>query len=851
MLEITKFTCENLSSGCVTDENSPRFSFALKSNRRGASLSRAVLSVNGWQTETAGQIGIAYQGPPLKPFTHYTATLAVEDDIGERAESTLGFSTGRRGESWTGIWITDGNYRFTEKKTSPIPMTFKRNFSCDKRIRSAVIYATAIGIYELSLNGKKVGEDYFAPGFTSYKHHLQYQTYDITQSMGRDNVLTAVVAGGWAVGAFVMTRTNRITAPRQAFLAEIRIVYEDGSTEVIGTNERWQVTTESNLRFAEFYDGEIYDASVETERISWHNAAAEKVKLRPELLASYGSPVRAHEVFRPVSVLRAKSGELIYDFGQNFAGVVRLRVRGKKGQKIVVRHAEILAGNGEIATEFLRSAKCALTYICRDGEQEYSPRMTYMGFRYASLSGAAEEDVEMEAVALYSDLTSRGEFACSDEKLNRLQSNIVWSGKSNFVDIPTDCPQRDERMGWTGDIAVFASTACYNFDMQRFLDKWLKDVRAEQTRGGGIPNTVPSQGYGFPVTMPKKAVAVWGDACVFVPWAEYLAYGDKSVLRENYKTMKKYVRACKFWAGIGIGKHRYIWNDIPALQFGDWVAPDVPTMGQWQARCKWTGTAALAASSGMLAKIASILGEEEDAKKYTRLKEKVSDAYVSVFTDGKGKLKEEFQTAYVLPLYFDMFPPEQKNRAAENLLHLIEKNEYRIGTGFPGTPYILFALADNDRADAAYKMLLNAKCPSWLYEVDAGATTVWERWDALDENGLSKTGDDGTGGMVSFNHYAFGAVGDFFYRRIAGIEPASGGYKSFQIRPVPGDSLVWARGSVDTPYGKIVSSWKKEGGRYSISVEIPMGTSCTLTMPSGKTHFLSCGEYTFFEPIGN
>lgn len=217
MLEITKFTCENLSSGCVTDENSPRFSFALKSNRRGASLSRAVLSVNGWQTETAGQIGIAYQGPPLKPFTHYTATLAVEDDIGERAESTLGFSTGRRGESWNGIWITDGNYRFTEKKTSPIPMTFKRNFSCDKRIRSAVIYATAIGIYELSLNGKKVGEDYFAPGFTSYKHHLQYQTYDITQSMGRDNVLTAVVAGGWAVGAFVMTRTNRITAPRQAF----------------------------------------------------------------------------------------------------------------------------------------------------------------------------------------------------------------------------------------------------------------------------------------------------------------------------------------------------------------------------------------------------------------------------------------------------------------------------------------------------------------------------------------------------------------------------------------------------------------------------------------------------------
>ncbi len=357
-------------------------------------------------------------------------------------------------------------------------------------------------------------------------------------------------------------------------------------------------------------------------------------------------------MFKPISVKKAASGELIYDFGQNLAGVVRFKVNGKSGQKIVVRHAEVLTETGELNTVFLRSAKCRLEYICRDGVQQYMPRMTYMGYRYVGVSGVEEKDLEIESVALYSELGENGTFECSNQLINKLQSNICWSGKSNFVDIPTDCPQRDERMGWTGDIAIFAQTACYNFDMARFLNKWLRDVRSEQTRHGGIPNTVPVQGYGFPATMPKKAIAFWGDACVFVPWAMYLAYGDIGVLKANYQTMKKYVKACKFWANIGIGKHRYIWSDIPSMQFGDWVAPDVPQMGQWQARCKWTGTASLAATSGLLSKIAAVLGNEKDAKYYAKINSKVCDAYVSILTDRNSKLKNEFQTAYVLPLYF-------------------------------------------------------------------------------------------------------------------------------------------------------------------------------------------------------
>lgn len=847
MLRINKFTCENLGNGCVTDERNPLFAFSVQSDKNGAEIVKATLSCNGWREDvTSKQTGVRYSGGKLKPFTSYSATLEVEDNFGEKASSSVLFETGLMNEKWQAEWITDGEYTFNEKRTSPVPMTFKKEFSLKGKVKSAKIYSTAMGIYELKLNGEKVGKDYFAPGFTSYKNQLQYETYDITEAVKENNEIKAVVSGGWAVGAFVFTRVNKYAADRQALLAQIRIVYEDGSVEIIGTDESWLVTMSSPLRFAEFYDGEVYDATACEE--NWIKAKKETLRVSPQIIAEYGSPVREHEVFKPVSVTKAKSGELIYDFAQNFAGVVRFKVKGKSGQKITIRHAEILTPDGELNTAFLRTAKCSIVYTCKDGEQSYCPSMTYMGFRYAGVTGVDEKDIEIEAVALYSDLEKRGEFSCSDERINKLQSNIVWSGKSNFVDIPTDCPQRDERMGWTGDIAVFSPTACFNFDIARFLNKWLKDLRSEQTRGGGIPNTVPVHGYGFPATMPKKAIAFWGDACIFVPWALYNAYGDSEILKIMYPTMKKYIKACKFWAGLfSFGKNRYIWSDIPAMQFGDWVAPDVPQMSQWQARSKWTATAALSYSSGLVADAAKLLGFDDDEKYYRELSKKTADAYVSVFTDGNGKLKEEFQTGYVLPLQFKIFDKEDEKKAVENLVKLIEKNEYRIGTGFPGTPYILFALADNGRADVAYKMLLNTKCPSWLYEVQAGATTVWERWDGLNEDGVCPISNDGTDNMISFNHYAFGAVGDFLYRRVAGIEPVEGGYKKFKIAPLVGGGLTSANASVNTPYGTASVSWKKDSDNFTIEVSVPVGTNCELVMPSGEVKILQSGKYTFAE----
>lgn len=850
MLTISRFSVENLENGCVTDVARPRFSFSLSSDQNHTTLSRATLSVGDWQVETTEQIAIPYGGSPLSPFTTYTARLAVTDSNGEVATRELAFETGRMDEPWQAEWISDAAYHFTEKKVSPVPMTFRKTISLKKEISSAKLYATALGIYELSLNGQKVGSQYFAPGFTSYKSQMQYQVYDVTEMLSPNSTLLAVVAGGWAVGSFVFTRVNRHDGDRQAFLCELRITYADGTEEIIGTDSTWDVTEDGNYRMADIYDGETYDATIDLSHVTWRKAAKETLRISPKLLADYGNPVQEHEVFTPISCNTLADGTLIYDFGQNFAGVVRMELNGQEGQVVTVRHAEILNPDGSLNVSFLRTAKATATYTCRKGAQTYQPRLTYMGFRYVGVNGIKANDLKISAVALYSSVAETGSFSCSNEMLNQLQNNIRWGAKSNFVDIPTDCPQRDERMGWTGDIAVFSPTACYNFDMSRFLEKWLLDVAAEQLPTGGIPNTVPVQGYGFPATMPAMAIDFWGDACVMVPWAEYQARGDVSILQKMYPVMKKYVNACKFWAGLlSFGKNRYIWNTPSVLHFGDWVAPDVPQMSQWQKRSKWTATASLCNTSALTAKAAEILGESQDAAYYKELSDHVADAYCSVFTDGNGKMKEEFQTAYVLPLQFKMFTDEAQKKAAANLAEMVKKNDYCIGTGFPGTPYILFALADNGHADTAFQMLLNTKCPSWLYEVKSGATTIWERWDGLDENGVCPIGDDGTDTMISYNHYASGAVGAFLYQRIAGIEATRPGYKEFQIKPLVGGGLTGARGSVITPYGEIISDWKVEGENFTIDIQVPVGCTCTLTMPNGEEKTCDSGKYHFLRKL--
>lgn len=864
MLIIKHFRVEDLERGCVTDEVHPRFSWYVESDNKETTIDYYELSVGSWKIRTNEQIKVPYKGEPLIPFTEYEAVVSAFSKDGEETNATLTFETGRMNEGWRGSWITDSKYSFTEKKVSPKPMTFrkeidiskiaKRDLEGESKISSARIYATSLGIYDLYLNGKKVGDRYFSPGFTSYKNHLQYQCYDVTKEI-KDGIslskleLGAVVAGGWAVGRFTYKSLNRIFAKKQALLAELRIKYEDGREDIIATDESWEVTMDGNYKSAEFYEGETYDATVDLSKVFWHKAGIANPGINPKIEAEYGAPVRAHEKFEPISINKSSSGELIYDLGQNFAGVIFAKIKkAVEGQKIVFRHAEVLM-DGELFTEPLRTAKQEAVYICKEGEQEYSPSLTYMGFRYVGVRGIEPEDIELKGLALYSEIRQHGRFKCSNELINKLQSNILWGTKSNFVDIPTDCPQRDERLGWTGDIALFSPTAVWNFDASRFLEKWLRDVQTDQVRGGGIPMTIPAiKVYWQMELVFTMAVDHWGDACILVPWALYLNTGDTELLRKMYPTMQKYIRACKFWANLfSVGKYKYIWHLFH--HYGDWVAPGV-NMWECMFRGKYTATACLSHSSKIMEKIAGILGKEDDVDMYHKLHEKTAEAYSSILMDEECKLKgkKEFQTGYVLPLYYDMLSGEKRKKAASNLAALVRKNDYHIGTGFPGTPYILFALADNGYEDEAFKMLMCDTCPSWLYEAKCG-TTIWERWDALREDGTCNLGDDdGTGGMVSFNHYASGAVGNFLYRRIAGIEALEGGYKSFRIAPKIGGGLTSAEGSVTCAYGEIVSDWKiieRENKVFHIDVKVPIGTTCELELPDGTKRNLVNGNYSF------
>jgi alpha-L-rhamnosidase len=843
-MRLTSLTVQGLTEGCVTDE-APRIAFALASDSPGEALATARIRIGDDTIETSEQLGIVYDGP-LAPFTEYEVELEATGTSGAVARAQTNFRTGRLGTPWTARWITDAAY-VTPKKLSPVPMVFRTRVPTREGLVRAWLEAAALGVYELTIDGGKVGEDYFAPGLTSYHHHIAYQSYDVTEQLvgGADDgaELVATVAGGWAVGSFTHKRVNRIYADRQAFLCELHLEYADGTVEVLGTGPDWQVSTDGPYRMAEWYDGETYDARVTPEQQSWKPADVTRPKGDPVLSAAVGAPVRAHEVLRPVAQTVSPSGELIYDLGQNFAGVVRARIRGTRGQTVVFRHAEVLVDD-ELFTTSLRTAKATATYTCVEGEQEYSPRLSYMGFRYVGVRGIDPADLELEGVVLHSAVPETGEFACSDERLNALQSAIRWGGKSNFVDIPTDCPQRDEREGWTGDYAVFASTASYNFDMSRFLDKWLRDVNAEQGRGGGIPMVVPRAGNPFPVV----ATAAWGDVCVLAPWAEYLARGDMGMLRRQYPTMRRFLKAAAWWASLFSVRpdRRRIWRFL--FHFGDWTAPDTDVKG-WLRRGRWVATAYLANSYGIVARIAELLGEHTDAVRYRRERERVIRAYRNVFTDGAGTLREEFQTGYVLPLAFGMTEGAETERMVDNLVRLIDEAGGHLQTGFTGTPFILFALSDSGRLDEAYRLLLQTGYPSWLYMVESGGTTIWERWDALRPDGTVNTADlqtgEDTGGMVSFNHYAAGAVGDWMYRRIAGLEPLEGGYRRFRVRPLPGGGLSWARGSVRTPYGRASSSWRIEGERMLLTVEVPVSTRCEVELPDGTVHLVESGVHEF------
>jgi alpha-L-rhamnosidase len=735
---------------------------------------------------------------------------------------------------WTARFVTP---TWFEDRSRPGPAVYlRREFEVPGPVARARLYATALGVYEPYLNGAVVCDHVLAPGWTSYDHRLRYQTFDVTPLLrpGR-NALGAIVSDGWYRGRLCFHGGRRnIYGDRLALLAQLEIQYSDGTLEVLATDETWRAATGPILA-ADLYDGETYDARLERDGWAtpgyddgdWRLVATVERDLAT-LVAPSGPPVRRIELREPVSVARSPSGATIVDFGQNLVGRLRITAQGESGRTITLRHAEVLEG-GELCVRPLRTAAATDRYVVRgNGAETWEPRFTFHGFRYAEVSGwpGDLDPGAIRAVVCHSDLERTGWFECSNPLVNRLHENVVWSMRGNFVDLPTDCPQRDERLGWTGDIAVFAPTATFLYDCAGFLVSWLADLAADQRAAGGrVPAVVPDI---LPPRDPEARhdwtapTAGWGDAAVLVPWALYERFGDRRVLEAQYDSMRDWVEIVASAAGP-----TRVWRE--GFQFGDWLDPAAPPDHPERGRTDpgLVATAHFARSAELLADAASVLELIEDEAHYRTLAAEVRAAFVEAYVLRDGTLVSDSPTAYALALQFELLPAEQRPAAGRRLAQLVQADGYRIGTGFLGTPLILEALCSFGELDAAYRLLMQRECPSWLYPVSMGATTIWERWDSLLPDGTVNTE-----WMTSFNHYAFGAVADWLHRVVAGLAPAEPGYRKLEIRPRPGGGLTYAGARHVTPYGEAASSWRIEGGSFHLDVTVPSGATARVHLPA-------------------
>ena len=744
---------------------------------------------------------------------------------------------------WVGKWITGKGEVDVDEQLAPY--VFQKRIRCKVLVVKAEIFASALGCYTISINGQKVSDRYFAPGYTQYNQRVLYNRYDVTHLLGQEDALIrAEVAGGWYAGRLGLTLKGNRFGPKRAFLMELHLTFADGRKSIISTNETWTVTTDNPRRFASFFDGEIYDARMNLENARWQRAKLYQGALPQRIEEDDGVPVLRHECLRPKRIWKGADGDILIDFGRNIAGIVHLGpFAGKAGRKITIRHGEIVQ-NDRLYTENLRTAKATLTYICREGEQEYLPQFTFMGFQYISVSGMEVTEENICAWELYSDMPSIGNFECSDERINQLQRNIMTSLKANFVDIPTDCPQRDERSGWTGDIAVFAPTAAFNMDITGFMRKWLRDLTLCQRENGVVPMFVPDNGFGrhkgdglFGLAANCDD-AVWGDAAILVPWAIYQSTGDVSVLENQYESMKAWLAYEERMAKKhSVGDNQYIWT--AGFHFGDWLAPGEDMLANMK-KARWTSTAYFANSANLMSNIACILGHEEDAKRYAALYENIRRAFQNVLVDKDGHIKKGFQSAWVLALQFGLLTKEQEQIALSDLIADIRAKDNHLATGFVGTDKLPFALSDHGAVGVAYDLLMQETYPSWLYPVLCGATSIWERWDSLRPDGTVNTEGD----MVSFNHYAYGAVGNWLYTRVGGLEMTAPGYKAFRIAPMPGGGLTWAKVSHVSPYGKIIVHWEIKDHEFTLNAIIPEGTTSEIILPDGSRDTYTAGEYT-------
>ena len=752
--------------------------------------------------------------------------------------------------NWTAKWIT--GYARVDADSKVAPYCFNKKFSLKGEVECASIYATALGMYCIYMNGEKITDRFLTPGYTEYFKRVQYQEYDVTKMLTQGKQkLTAELADGWYTGRLGLCNRENMWGKKRALMVELHITYTDGSAEIISTDESWLVSTEGPRRNASLFDGEVFDAnrSIDTIHKNLFKPAKLYNRSLPEkIIPDAGVPVLLHERVRPKKIWKNSDGETLIDFGRNMAGIIEIGpFEGKHGQKITVRHAEVVMDD-KLYTLNLRTAQQRIEYIAREGIQVYHPEFATMGFQYVAVTGLDVTEDNITAIEIYSDMEEIGEFSCSDERLNQFQQNVKTSLKANFVDIPMDCPQRDERCGWTGDIAVFAPTAAFNMDVNRFMNKWLEDVALVQDclGNGCVPSIVPSNAFtkhrlcNYWAWIYQWNDAVWGDAAVLVPWAVYQAYDDINVLKNQYDSMKAWVEY-EHRESLK-GKKKLIW-DSGILKLGDWLAPG-ENSSQWKAKAKWTSTAYFANSAHIVSLVAEILGKSQDVKTYQKLYEDICAAFRNEFVGTDGHITNGFQSIYVLALMFKMLTPEQEKLCIDDLVADIRTHDNHLATGFAGTDKLLFALSDFGRTDVAYDLLMQTSFPSWLYPVTCGATSTWERWDSLTPDGKVNEVDDGPKGMVSFNHYAYGAAASWMYTRMCGLQIVKPGYKEFKIAPTPGGGITWASICRKTAYGEIKSRWDIEGDIFRLTFTVPEQTKAIVVGFDGSEIEYEPGDYS-------
>ena len=841
-LSLYDLTVDDRKNPIGVDNPKPRFTWKIQSTNRSVSQIqyelRVALRENDvkkgknliWHSGTVNteqSLYIRYGGPDLRSKQRYYWQVRIRDNQGHTSawSAVQHWETGLLDKKeWSAKWIEAE--KVTDGKDGAPPLFFK-DFEIPSNIESARLYVTAHGIYDVALNGQKISEQLFNPGWTSYHKRLQYQTYDVTSLLKKGQNSTLVTIGdGWYRGFLEWGRKRNFYGKEVALLYQLEVKLTNGSHIVIHSDDTWKSSFEGPIRSSSIYNGETVDTRVNNDVSAIKFADGVRVMdySLDNLVAQQGPPILKHEYFDPVEVSKNAKGELIVDFGQNLVGWVRLNITGKSGDTVTLHHAEVLDKEGDLYIESLRAATQENKYVLNGKQQVIEPSFTFQGFRYVRISGAGSKDIDskgLKAIAIYSAMKPTGSFESSNPLINQLQSNIQWGQKGNFLDIPTDCPQRDERLGWTGDAQVFFNTAAYNMDVNLFFKKWMHDLKADQYENGNVPAVIP-----ITVKRGNDGSAGWADAATIIPWQHFMVYGDTSILIDQYQSMRKWVEF------VGGESKDDVWRRT--AHYGDWLFYTMADDRDGKAAITdktLIAQAFYAASIQNLIHAAQVLGKDDEVVRYSELLERIKKAFLREFVTPSGRLVSNTQTAYILALNFDLLPEDMRAQAAQRLVDNIKLYKNHITTGFLGTPYINNVLTRFGHDDVAYALLLQEKYPSWLYPVTKGATTIWERWDGIKPDGSFQTPS-----MNSFNHYAYGAVGDWMYKNITGIkrEERIPSYKKILVAPRPGGGLSFAKGELESPYGKIVSEWAIHEGKITIAVTIPPNTTGTVVLPNSQ-----------------